>query len=67
MARRHTALNSDAAFSQADYDEIGHELGSHALVVDAKLTEFADQLAGKDPILRAHLRRVERGDRSSSR
>ncbi len=47
-----------------DRDAVAAEFATHALAVRRQVAEFADQLAGDDPVLRARLRQFEAGERS---
>lgn len=64
--RRRSVSVIDMRLSQEELDDINRryaesEVENRREVLDQQLSQFADQLAGDDELLRERLRRLERG------
>ena len=49
------------ALLEDDRDAISEEFTAHAKAVRKQVSEYADMLAGEDPVLRERLRQIELG------
>lgn len=58
--RSGTTESSPDVLADDDRDATEAEFSAHAAAVAAQVTEYADALAGGDPVLRARLRKLER-------
>lgn len=65
-AQRHQAEQGSQepdGLTDHDRDELADVFAQHTQAVNRQVSEFADQLAGGDEVLRARLRQFEAGER----
>ena len=51
----------EETLTEADRQSVAHEFAAHVDAMQRQVTDYADLLAGSDPVLRARLRQFERG------